>query len=71
MLYCDDCKWAEWKKTKNGRLHPSKSGACKKVISIPKIPVSFYWLGGEPRPIGGGISRGDENKEHCVYYERG
>lgn len=70
MKSCNDCIFADWKRTASGRLHPSGDGRCKKVIKIPELPQSFYWLGmrDSPRPDGGYINRREELKDHCVYY---
>jgi len=34
---CNGCKFAEWKKTKNGRLHPDEGGRCswEKQVTLP------------------------------------
>lgn len=61
-MKCDDCKFAEWKKTANGRLHPDKTGRCAFKWDMPPVPRAFYWLGGKPRPCGGMIDRGNPDK---------
>lgn len=71
MKNCLNCKHAEWKRTDAGRLHPSGDGRCKYPWKIPQLPASMYWIGlSAPTPCGGRISRNDEMKEHCVYFER-
>lgn len=71
MKLCDDCRWAGWKRTSNGRLHPDKSGRCKKEVKVPELPQAYRWDSFYPISITGGyIERGIENKDHCVYYER-
>lgn len=71
MRDCDDCAYAEWKLTKIGRLHPDKTGRCKKVIKVPALPGAYYWISSEPpEPLGGFIERGKELKDHCPYWER-
>lgn len=62
MKYCDDCKWAEWKRTANGRLHPDKTGRCIFEIKIPVLPLAFQW---EPIIGGGYIERKRELRNHC------
>ena len=71
MKTCDDCKYANWKRTKNGRLHPNKSGRCTYPWECPKLPAAFDWLAdGAPTPWGGHIERGEEHKKHCPYWTR-
>lgn len=67
MKYCDDCKWAEWKRTANGRLHPDKTGRCVFEIKIPVLPLAFRWGFGQMWPIigGGYIERKRELRDHC------
>ena len=66
---CDGCRWAEWKRTANGRLHPDKTGKCKFPVKIPKLPAAFYWMG-HSQPSGGYIERGHVLKEACVHLNR-
>lgn len=73
MMKCDDCIYAEWERTKTGRLHPSKDGKCKRFEKHPldlRLPAAFYWPGGPPRPAGGYIKRG-EDIENCVFKDPG
>lgn len=70
MKNCTHCKHAEWKKTATGRLHPSGDGKCLYVYKVPKLPACKFWLSGDPRPCGGHISRKEELKEDCVYFQR-
>jgi hypothetical protein len=71
MKLCDDCKWAEWKRTASGRLHHDKTGRCKKEVKIPDLPQAFWCDALYSLQIKGGyIERGVENKDHCIYYER-
>jgi len=35
---CDGCKFANWKRTSNGRLHPDGSGKCKWQVKIALPP---------------------------------
>lgn len=41
---CLNCVYAEWKKRKNGTLHPSGDGFCKYEIRLPNLPKCFYWV---------------------------
>ena len=74
-MKCDKCKWANWNRTKTGRLHPDKSGRCTYKIAVPELPAAFDWgylSYGRKTPIepsGGYIERGEELKNNCVYYE--
>jgi hypothetical protein len=70
MMRCDDCKFAEWNRTSNGRLHPDKTGKCKRLDAHPldlRLPAAFYWIGAPPRPSGGFIDRKSELKEPCAF----
>lgn len=67
---CDNCAYAEWKRTANGRLHPDKSGRCtflKKHPRDDRLPAAFYWIGSAPNPAGGAIERGDKVRTMCVF----
>ena len=68
MLKCDGCKYADWQRTANGRLHQNKQGRCAFKYSIPPLPQSRYFIGGTPEAYGGQIERGRVLKDHCVYY---
>jgi len=71
-MKCDKCKWAEWARTKNGRLHPDKSGKCSYEIVIPELPSAKCWPGFHdrpPEPSWGFIERGRELNKDCIYYE--
>lgn len=54
---CRDCKFADWQRTANGRLHPSGDGRCTAPVKIQTLPKSMYWIGTAPTPSGGYISR--------------
>lgn len=72
MKNCLNCKYAEWKRTEAGKLHPSGDGHCKYPWKIPQLPASMYWIArSAPSPCGGNISRRDELKDHCAYFVRG
>jgi hypothetical protein len=71
-MKCDKCKWADWNKTKNGRLHPDKQGKCTYQVIVPELPYAFCWsYDGSKKitPIWGQIERGRELKQNCIYYE--
>lgn len=36
---CAECRFADWKKTANGRRHPDNSGRCS--FQIPALPRWF------------------------------
>ena len=40
---CLDCKFAEWKRTKTGALHPSVDGRCKWEYNVPVISAACRW----------------------------
>jgi len=70
MKTCVGCTYAEWKRTKAGRLHPSGDGMCRYKYKVPQLPQSMYWIGNEPSPAGGYINRREKFKDHCAYYQR-
>ena len=64
---CITCAYAQWERTKNGRLSPTGSGRCTWKFHCP-IPVSMYWIGkSSPEPAGGYINR-HEKLKHCPCY---
>lgn len=68
MKTCIGCKYADWKKTSNGRLHPSGDGRCRYAWKAPPLPAAFYFINSEPKPSGGCIQRKTELKNHCPYW---
>lgn len=69
MKTCMRCKYAEWKKTAAGKLHPSGDGRCLYVYRIPPVPACMYWIGGgDPVPCGGFINCRNQHKDHCPYW---
>ncbi len=72
-MKCDDCDFAEWDRTKAGRLHPQKGGVCKRLERHPldlRIPAAFYWGTAHlsaPNPSGGYIERGHGLHAVCVF----
>lgn len=69
MKDCNGCKYANWRKTAAGRLHPSGDGMCEFPWKMPPLPASRYFIGGAPKPSGGGINRREEFKDHCPHYQ--
>jgi len=68
MKTCTGCKYADWRKTSNGRLHPSGIGRCAFLWTAPRLPAAFYFINGIPKPSGGMIDRKRELAEHCPYW---
>jgi hypothetical protein len=72
-MKCDACKYANWARTANGRLHPSKQGKCTFKKNVP-VPASMSTFGSNINPDGkiliegGWIERGDELRRDCAYY---
>ena len=75
---CTTCKYAEWKRKKDGALHPSGDGKCIRLIAHPldlRIPPAFWWHTVDadrdcaPRPTGGWISRRERTKGKCAFKE--
>lgn len=68
---CMGCRFANWKKTEAGKLHPSGLGRCTRLDQYPldfRIPPAFYWVGvGRPSPSGGTIERKHPLKDRCVF----
>lgn len=59
---CPSCRFADWKRTANGRLHPDGYGMC--LWTPPHIPTPAVWgwplsstSRQPPRPMGGTIGR--------------
>jgi len=69
MKNCLNCKYADWRKTASGKMHPSGDGHCTFQWKSPPLPASMYWLV-QPSPYGGQINRREELKDHCTYYAR-
>lgn len=72
-MICNDCKYAEWKLTGIGHLHPSGDGECTYEWKLPPLPQSMHWIGthGEyPGLYKVGISRKREIPDHCAYFVR-
>lgn len=70
MNPCLKCRFAEWKKTAAGRLHPSGAGRCHWKMPEIALPKSRYYIGHErviPPPTGGYIERNDQ--QECRAFE--
>lgn len=65
---CLTCKFADWKRTAAGRLHPDGAGRCRWVVPEIAYPKALYFIGGRPKPYGGWIERG-ANFTDCPAYE--
>lgn len=70
-MRCDDCVFADWRLTSNGRLHPSKEGKCKvnKVIKLPYSESTYRNENQEIKIKGGTIFRGHDFV-NCAYFGR-
>lgn len=69
ITICDDCIFADWKRTTNGRLHPDKTGRCKAPLPEYIVPAAFYWFSRmtAPTPDGGYIERGRGINRACSF----
>ena len=72
MKSCDGCKYADWKRTDAGRLHPSGDGECTYEFKLPPLPQSMHWVGRVEYPTHyvGKISRKRDLPDHCAYFVR-
>ena len=69
MADCLNCGLATWLKTASGRLHPSGDGRCGWRWEKPKLPASFYWVGGGGMsPCGGQLDRHNLPKGDCSFF---
>jgi hypothetical protein len=71
---CMECRFAEWARTKNGRLHPDGNGKC--TWRIPEIPIpraftiNFRYADVIPQPAGGYITRDSQHAiRQCPTFE--
>jgi hypothetical protein len=72
MNSCLHCKYAEWKRTVNGRINPHQVGRCTYEIKVT-LPSAFFWDGfGENRkpPVRGGWIDRKAPKEKCPTFQR-
>jgi len=68
MKQCIGCVYADFDKTKAGKLHPSGDGRCTYEVVMPTLPASMHWGWGVPRPPrpgGGWINRNDQDRAVC------
>ena len=71
MRTCNGCKYADWKRTNAGRLHPSGDGKCTYEWKTPQLAQSMYFASFEPpMVIVVSISRKRELPDHCAYFVR-
>ena len=63
MKNCMGCKYAEWDKTKSGRLHPNGEGKCLFEFKIPTLPACKYFVGCGPTVCGGFNSRAHAGRD--------
>lgn len=69
MKTCSTCQFAEWHRTKVGRLHPDGDGRCTWIAPEFKIPKAMYWMG-STKPMGGYIDRNNpERYAGCPTWE--
>jgi Holliday junction resolvase-like predicted endonuclease len=73
-MKCDSCKYAEWNRTSNGRLHQNKMGKCtlKKTLKIP-ASAEYYVkqrckTGTLDFVVDGGFIERGHVFEQCAYY---
>jgi hypothetical protein len=73
MKSCLGCRFADWQRTRTGRLHPSGDGQCTFVVKVPALPLSMRWGGSWGRndldATGGAISRKHSFQSHCPCYQ--
>lgn len=65
---CINCKFAEWERTKDGKLHPSGAGRCTWQMPEIQLPASMYFFGSSPKPMGGYIER-KEQRASCPQFD--
>lgn len=68
---CLTCKYAEWKRTRAGDLHPSGDGRCVATFKID-LPRAFFWSWGRrSAPYDGGWieRRPDTHFTECSFYD--
>jgi len=78
MSNCTECKFAEWKRTAAGRLHPSGEGRCRWKYEPKPIAAAYSWpgfhRGSSPIPHGGFIHRRDEREmvitRNCLVFQK-
>jgi hypothetical protein len=68
MKDCNGCKYANWKRTVAGRLHPSKAGRCMFQWKPVVVPLAYKYVSRNPRlpkPNGAYIWRDHTFDRHC------
>lgn len=68
MTLCLKCKWADWNKTENGRLHPNGGGQCRYTWTPPPLPACMYFFS-PCKPSGGFINRKQSDFQSCPTFE--
>ena len=72
---CMDCKFAQWKRTSNGRLHPDKSGRCtwEQTMHISAAVYSWHVTDSARQNgvtfKGGWIGRDDTHLRECKVFQ--
>lgn len=69
---CLDCKFADWMRTKSGRLHPSGEGECTWEFRASVLAAAYQWSS-TPKLTGGTIWRheGLPGDGRCPQFQRG
>lgn len=67
MKNCRYCKFADWKRSVDGKLHRSGEGKCTYKVKMPVLPASFYYVI-NPYLSGGIINRKKDFEDHCPCY---
>lgn len=67
MKTCLDCKFADWRRNADGKLHRSGDGKCTYKVKMPVLPQAFYYIS-NPHISGGIISRKKDFDNNCAYY---
>lgn len=67
---CKNCRYAVWKKTASGRLHPSGDGKCMFTWEPLPLPKSYFGMS-IPRPVlqGRSVDRHDPFKNCQTWTE--
>jgi hypothetical protein len=65
MNSCLHCRYAEWAKTANGRVHPTKVGQCTYELTL-HVPMSYSMM---PLVIKGGYIWRKNPKEKCPTFQ--
>lgn len=66
---CLTCRFANWRKTSGGKLHPSGDGRCTWKMPEIKLPASMYFISHSPNPSGGFIYRKERIVTECPTHE--